>query len=275
MIEYDKFQMSLGRLEEQHANYQNLDTSLPDLIQEAIAESVIQRFETCYDCLWKVLKRYLIEELGLAEVSNSPKPVFKLAHENDLFASPLDQWYARRCSTLRAVSAPHTITMARRRKPVSNSCQITAKQRKIVTDLLERHLPNTTAWVYGSRAKWASRPQSDLDLVVFATPKQNGRVSDLREALEESNLPFRVDLFVWDTVPVQFRQHIKREHVVLVEREQREVESGWREVTLDQLGRIVEGTMQTLLGRTHRQERCRRRAHGHSVSRLRPPARRR
>ena len=57
MIEYDKFQMSLGRLEEQHANYQNLDTSLPDLIQEAIAESVIQRFETCYDCLWKVLKR--------------------------------------------------------------------------------------------------------------------------------------------------------------------------------------------------------------------------
>ena len=92
MIEYDKFQMSLGRLEEQHANYQNLDTSLPDLIQEAVAESVIQRFETCYDCLWKVLKRYLIEELGLAEVSNSPKPVFKLAHENDLFASPLDQW---------------------------------------------------------------------------------------------------------------------------------------------------------------------------------------
>ena len=119
MIEYDKFQMSLGRLEEQHTNYQNLDASLPDLIQEAIAESVIQRFETCYDCLWKVLKRYLIEELGLVEVSNSPKPVFKLAHENDLFASPLDPW----CSTLRAVSAPHTITMARRRKPVSNSCQ--------------------------------------------------------------------------------------------------------------------------------------------------------
>ena len=92
MIEYDKFQMSLGRLEEQHANYRNLDTSLPDLIQEAIAESVIQRFETCYDCLWKVLKRYLIEELGLAEVSNSPNPVFRLASENDLFRVPLEQW---------------------------------------------------------------------------------------------------------------------------------------------------------------------------------------
>ena len=59
VIEYDKFQMSLGRLEEQHTNYQNLDVSLPSVTQEAIAESVIQRFETCYDCLWKVLKRYL------------------------------------------------------------------------------------------------------------------------------------------------------------------------------------------------------------------------
>ena len=124
---------------------------------------------------------------------------------------------------------------------VDRAIDITAKQRKIVTDLLERHLPNTTAWVYGSRAKWASRPQSDLDLVVFATPEQNGRVSDLREALEESNLPFRVDLFVWDAVPEQFRKQIKSEHVVLVEREQREVESGWCEVTLDQLGRIVTG----------------------------------
>ena len=92
MIEYDKFHMSLRRLEEQHANYRNADASLPDLIQEAIAESVIQRFETCYDCLWKVLKRYLIEGLGIAEAPNSPKLIFRLAHENDLFAAPLEQW---------------------------------------------------------------------------------------------------------------------------------------------------------------------------------------
>ena len=92
MIDYDKFRLSLKRLEEQHENYQEQDDTLPDLTREAIAESVIQRFETCYDCLWKVLKRYLIEELGLAEIPNSPKPVFRLADENNLFASPLEQW---------------------------------------------------------------------------------------------------------------------------------------------------------------------------------------
>jgi nucleotidyltransferase substrate binding protein (TIGR01987 family) len=65
---------------------------LADIDREAIAESVIQRFETSYDTLWKDLKRYLIEELGLADVPNSPKPILKLAGENDLFASPVEQW---------------------------------------------------------------------------------------------------------------------------------------------------------------------------------------
>ena len=92
MIDYEKFRMSLKRLEEQHENYRTLETSLPGLIQEAVAESVIQRFETCYDCLWKVLKRYLIYELGIASVPNSPKPIFRLANENNLFAVSIEVW---------------------------------------------------------------------------------------------------------------------------------------------------------------------------------------
>ena len=112
---------------------------------------------------------------------------------------------------------------------LDRTIDITAEQRTIVLQLLKRHLPNTTAWIYGSRAKWTSRPQSDLDLVVFATPEQNGRVSNLRQAFEESNLPFRVDLFVWDAVPEQFRKHIKRDHEVLVEREERDATGEWRE----------------------------------------------
>ena len=94
---------------------------------------------------------------------------------------------------------------------------ITAEQRVTVRSLLARHLPNTEAWVYGSRVRWTSRPESDLDIAVFATPDQARDVSDLREAFEDSNLPFRVDLFVWDEVPESFRQEIEREHVVVAE----------------------------------------------------------
>ena len=92
MIDHGKFELSLRRLEQQHDNWRHQNPALSELDREGIAESVIQRFETCYDCLWKVLKRYLTEELGLPDIPNSPKPVFRLANENGLFASPLEQW---------------------------------------------------------------------------------------------------------------------------------------------------------------------------------------
>ena len=91
-IDYGKFRLSLKRLEEQYVNYRNPDASRAALDQEGIAESVIQRFETCYDCLWKVLKRYLIEVLGVADPPNSPKPIFRLAHQNHLFRAPVELW---------------------------------------------------------------------------------------------------------------------------------------------------------------------------------------
>ena len=92
MIDHSKFRASLKRLEEQHENLLTLDAAEPELIREGIAESVIQRFETCYDCLWKVLKRYLMEELGIVELPNSPKPIFRLANENGILPSPIERW---------------------------------------------------------------------------------------------------------------------------------------------------------------------------------------
>ena len=91
-IDYDKFRRSLKDLEAQYVNYRNPAILRSALDQEGIAESVIRRFETCYDCLWKVLKRYLIDALGVADPPNSPKPIFRLAHQNHLFRAPVEQW---------------------------------------------------------------------------------------------------------------------------------------------------------------------------------------
>lgn len=94
MIDNENLQKSLKHLELQFANYKMSQdrAELTELDREGIAESVVQRFETCYDTLWKDLKRYLIEEVGLADVPNSPKPIIKLAGQNDLFASTVEQW---------------------------------------------------------------------------------------------------------------------------------------------------------------------------------------
>ena len=114
---------------------------------------------------------------------------------------------------------------------LEQTIDITSQQRRTILALLERYLPDTEAWVYGSRANWTSRPESDLDLVVFTTREQRKQVEALREAFEESVLPFRVDLFVWDEVPVSFRRQIDEGHVTLAAPSRRPAPDEWRAST--------------------------------------------
>ena len=120
---------------------------------------------------------------------------------------------------------------------------ITAEQRRTVLALLNRYLPDTTVWAYGSRVKWTSRPESDLDLVAFARPEQSAQVADLREAFEESNLPFRVDLFMWDEVPEGFRARIEAEHVVLVKEDCNPyTDNEWPKIRIGEIAQVVGGS---------------------------------
>lgn len=88
---------------------------------------------------------------------------------------------------------------------------------KLLRGLLNRYLPGVTVWAFGSRIKGTSRPDSDLDLAVFASPDHGRQVHELKEALDESNLPFRVDVLVWEQISEAFRENIRRQYVVLVE----------------------------------------------------------
>ncbi len=91
-IDYSNFKRSLKNLEMQHEHLLHLSPDYPSFVHEAMAESVIQRFEVCYDALWKVLRRHLIEALGIAEIPNSPRPIFRIADENRLLAAGAEQW---------------------------------------------------------------------------------------------------------------------------------------------------------------------------------------
>ena len=91
-IDYGNLKQSLSNLQVQHRHLLELPTEYPSFIHEGMAESVIQRFETCYDTLWKITRRYLAEVFGIAEIPNSPKPIFRIADQNQLLASGYEQW---------------------------------------------------------------------------------------------------------------------------------------------------------------------------------------
>lgn len=92
--------------------------------------------------------------------------------------------------------------------------QIHEKQRKLIRDLIDRYLPNTEIWAYGSRIRGGATIRSDLDLVAFTTEEQKHELYELREAFEESDLPFRVDLFTWDALSDNMQHSIEQEYVV-------------------------------------------------------------
>lgn len=104
----------------------------------------------------------------------------------------------------------------------SDKIDLTPAQRKQIVAFVQHYLPNTEVWAYGSRVKFTAKSYSDLDLVVFASQEQELQVAQLQEALEESDLPFRVDLFIWNEVPASFRKNIEADQVVLVAAEPRE-----------------------------------------------------
>ena len=91
---YDKLEKALHRLEERYNDYQ-VSFNRAELIEsdkEALKESCIQRFEICFDTLWKHLKKYIQEEIGLEEVPNGPNPIFRLATENYLI-DDYEKWF--------------------------------------------------------------------------------------------------------------------------------------------------------------------------------------
>ncbi|MFI3300142.1 MAG: HI0074 family nucleotidyltransferase substrate-binding subunit [Candidatus Gastranaerophilales bacterium] len=90
-IDYSLFKKALLNLELQYKNLTTL-TNEETLIVEAVQESVIQRFEICCDLTWKILKKYLSKTLGLPDVPNAPKPIFRLAYENKMLSSDMNFW---------------------------------------------------------------------------------------------------------------------------------------------------------------------------------------
>lgn len=88
----------------------------------------------------------------------------------------------------------------------------------LVAGILQNHARGYAVWVFGSRANGNAKPYSDLDLLLRGdAPVPPLVLGDLREALDDSNLPFRVDLVDWHRIDDAFRGIIQEKHEVLVD----------------------------------------------------------
>ena len=96
---------------------------------------------------------------------------------------------------------------------------IRADHLRIVHDVLTRHLPDgVRVWAFGSRATWATKDSSDLDLALEGDGEIPARsLVALESAFEDSDLPYAVDVVDVKRIGEQFREIVAKQRVPLPE----------------------------------------------------------
>jgi len=87
---------------------------------------------------------------------------------------------------------------------------------ELVKSILQRWVPGLEVWVFGSRAKWTAKDNSDLDLcIVTSQPLSFEVMGHLQEVFSDSDLPYKVDVVDWSSVSKAFQAVIARDKVVV------------------------------------------------------------
>ncbi|MDR3338182.1 MAG: nucleotidyltransferase domain-containing protein [Treponema sp.] len=93
---------------------------------------------------------------------------------------------------------------------------VSEHEMKIIQNILREHAGDCEVRAFGSRYKWTAKDYSDLDLALVGKSKLGlTRTGALRDAFEESGLPFRVDILDWHNISKEFQAIINKEYEVL------------------------------------------------------------
>lgn len=79
--------------------------------------------------------------------------------------------------------------------------------------IFEEYCPNAEIWAFGSRIKSESHSGSDLDLVVKSFHEKNKTVSELRTLLNDSDIPFLIEILDFEKIPKPFQDEILKDYV--------------------------------------------------------------
>jgi len=85
---------------------------------------------------------------------------------------------------------------------------------EILIKIICKHLPNSKIYLFGSRARKTNEPTSDIDIAIDdGSPIKLITLSNIREDIEESTVPFCVDIVDLQTVSLEMKQEILKEKV--------------------------------------------------------------
>jgi predicted nucleotidyltransferase len=90
--------------------------------------------------------------------------------------------------------------------------QMETRHQEIISLILSKY--PYQFYAYGSRVKNRAKKYSDLDLCFYGEIPWN-ILSHIQEDLEESDLPFKVDLVAWGWMSSEFQNLIKSDLILI------------------------------------------------------------
>ena len=90
---------------------------------------------------------------------------------------------------------------------------IKSRHLDMLINIFKNYCPDAEIWAYGSRIKDYAHDGSDLDLVVKTFNSGEKYLYELKEFLQNSNIPFCVDINEFDKLPQYFQTEILKDYV--------------------------------------------------------------
>lgn len=86
---------------------------------------------------------------------------------------------------------------------------------EMLRKIFEEYCPKAEIWAYGSRVHGDSHDGSDLDMTVKSFNDPTKKLWELKKLLDDSNIPFLMDISEFDKLPDYFQEEIKKNYVIL------------------------------------------------------------
>lgn len=92
---------------------------------------------------------------------------------------------------------------------------IEQRHLKMLLDIVNSYCPKAEIWCYGSRTDGTAHEGSDLDLTVKNWGDEKCSLSELKQLLIDSNIPFLIDINEYSKLPESFKNEIDLNHILL------------------------------------------------------------
>ncbi len=96
-----------------------------------------------------------------------------------------------------------------------NNLFIKQEHLDMLMAIFMQYCPDAVIWAYGSRLGGDAHDGSDLDLAVKTFGDKKCTLAELKALLNNSNIPFLIDILEFDKIPEAFQKEIKKNYIVI------------------------------------------------------------